>query len=208
MMNYIDKLKSKLSYIKSNFKPIAKPFTEVIQTQVEKIYKFDLSSEIDANEVVNLIYKFRETVPYSNEGKTTVFAWHSDFDTHKKTSNFDPLIKIIQEKLNSVGPTYMWPEYEVAYPILESWAGIYKKTEYTMPHIHGPMQYAAVYYAKAEEKCSPIVFKNSKKDLEIVPTTNTLLIFSGRAWHYVPKSTSDDERIMFAANFLISFNKK
>jgi hypothetical protein len=207
-MNHIDKLKSKLSSVKKDFKPITEPFTEVKQTQVEKIYKFDLSSEIDANEVVNLIYKFRETVPYSNKGKTTVFAWHSHFDTHKKTSNFDPLIKIIQEKLNSVGPTYMWPEYEVTYPILESWAGIYKKTEYTIPHAHEPMQYAAVYYAKAEENCSPIVFKNSKKDLEIVPTTNTLLIFSGRAWHYVSKSTSDDERIIFAANFVISVTKK
>ena len=70
------------------------------------------------------------------------------------------------------------------------------------------MHYVAVYYAKAEENCSPIVFLNSKKDLEIVPTTNTLLICSGKVWHYVPKSTSDDERIMFAANFLMSCNKK
>ena len=207
-MNHIDKLKSKLSSIKSNFKPITEPFTEVTQSQVEKIYKFDLSSEIDANEVVNLIYKFRETVPYSNKGKTNVFAWHSDFFTHTKTSDFDPLIKIIQEKLNSVGPENNWARYEVTYPITESWAGIYKKTEYTVPHSHGHMHYAAVYYAKAEEDCSPIVFKTLDKDLEIATTTNTLLIFSGRAWHYVPKSTSDNERIIFAANFVTSFLQK
>ena len=207
-MNHIDKLKSKLASVKSNFKHIAEPFTEVKQPQVEKIYKFDLSSEIDANEVVNLIYKFRETVPYSNKGKTNVFAWHSDYFTHIKTSDFDPLIKIIQEKLNSVGPTYKFPRYEVTYPILESWAGIYKKTEYTIPHAHGDVQYAVVYYAKAEEDCSPIVFKTLDKDLEIVPTTNTLLIFSGRVLHYVPKSTSDNERIIFAANFATSFLQK
>jgi len=207
-MNHINKLKSKLSSIKSNFKPIAEPFTEVKQTQVEKIYKFDLSSEIDANEVVNLIYKFRETVPYSNKGKTNVFAWHSHFDTHKKTSNFDPLIEIIQNKLSSLGSRYQSENYEVTYPIADSWVGIYKKNEFTVPHMHQPVHYAAVYYAKAEKDCSPIVFKNAKKDLEIVPTTNTLLIFSGRTWHYVPKSTSDDERIMFAANFLISYTKK
>jgi hypothetical protein len=207
-MNHIDKLKSKLSSIKSNVRLRAKPFTEVKQTQVEKIYKFDLSSEIDANEVVNLIYKFRETVPYSNAGKTNVFAWHSNYDTHIKTSDFDPLIKIIQEKLNSVGPTYQIPRYVATYPIADSWVGIYNKTEYTVPHEHSITHYAAVYYAKAEEDCSPIVFKNSKKDLEIVPTTNTLLIFSGRAWHYVPKSTSDHERIFFAANFVTSFSQK
>ena len=207
-MNHINKLKNKLSSIKSNFKPIAEPFTEVKQTQIEKIYKFDLSSEIDANEVVNLIYKFRETVPYSNKGKTNVFAWHSDYLTHKKTSDFDPLIKIMQNKLSLIGPTNNWPWYEVTYPITESWAGIYNKTEYTVPHAHEPVQYAAVYYAKAEEDCSPIVFKTLDKDLEIVPTTNTLLIFSGRAWHYVPKSTSDNERIIFAANFVTSFSQK
>ena len=207
-MNHIDKLKSKLSSIKSNFKPMAETFTEVTQPQIEKIYKFDLSSEIDANEIVNLIYKFRETFPYSNKGKTNVFAWHSDYFTHIKTPDFDPLIKIIQEKLNSVGPANNWPRYEVTYPIADSWAGIYKKTEYTEPHTHGFIHYAAVYYAKAEEDCSPIVFKTLDKDLKIFPTTNTLLICSGRAWHYVPKSTSDHERIFFAANFLISYTKK
>jgi len=207
-MNHLNKLKDKLSSVKKDIKPMAEPFAEIKQTHLEKIYKFDLSSEIDANEVVNLIYKFRETVPYSNKGKTNVFAWHSDYLTHKKTSDFDPLIKIIQNKLSLIGPTNNWPCYEVTYPITESWAGIYNKTEYTVPHAHEPVQYAAVYYAKAEENCSPIVFKTLDKDLEIVPTTNTLLIFSGRARHYVPRSILDDERIIFAANFTISFSEK
>jgi len=205
-MNYIDKLKSKLSSLDSKTKTA--PWAEVNQNHIENIYKFDLSSEIDANEVVNLIYKFRENVPYSNKGKTNVFAWHSDFDTNKKTSDFDPLIEIIKNKLSSLGNKYQPKNYDITYLIADSWVGIYNKTEYTIPHTHEPTHYAAVYYAKAEENCSPIVFKNSKKDLEIVPTTNTLLIFSGRTWHYVPKSTSDDERIMFAANFLISYTKK
>jgi len=207
-MNHIDKLKSKLSSVKKDFQPMVEPFAEVNQTQIESIYKFDLSSEIDADEVVNLIYKFRENIPYSNKGKTNVFAWHSDFDTHIKTSDFNPLIKIIQEKLSLIGPTNNWPSYEVTYPIADSWAGIYNKTEYTVPHAHEPVQYAAVYYAKAEENCSPIVFKTLDKDLEIVPTTNTLLIFSGRARHYVPRSILDDERIIFAANFATSFLEK
>ena len=207
-MNYIDKLKSKLSSVKKDFQPMVEPFAEVNQTQIESIYKFDLSSEIDADEVVNLIYKFRENIPYSNKGKTNVFAWHSDFDTHIKTSDFNPLIKIIQEKLSLIGPTNNWPSYEVTYPIADSWAGIYNKTEYTVPHAHEPVQYAAVYYAKAEENCSPIVFKTLDKDLEIVPTTNTLLIFSGRVRHYVPRSILDGERIIFAANFVKSFLEK
>ena len=207
-MNHITKLKSKLSSVKKDFNPMTIPMVQISQTHLEKIYKFDLSSEIDANEVVNIIYKFRETVPYSNKGKTNVFAWHSNFDTHIKTSDFDSLIETIQNKLRLIGPTHDWEEYEVTYPITESWAGIYKKTEYTIPHAHEPVQYAAVYYAKAEEDCSPIVFKTLDKDLEIVPTTNTLLIFSGRAWHYVPRSTSDNERIIFAANFVTSFSQK
>ena len=208
-MNHITKLKDKLFSVSNKTEPqTTKPWATIKQVQDEKIYKFDLSSEIDANEVVNLIYKFRENVPYSNEGKTNVFAWHSNFDTHKKTSDFDSLIKIMQDKLSLIGPTHNWPWYEVTYPILESWAGIYKKTEFTVPHTHEPVNYAAVYYAKANRNCSPIVFKTLNKDLEIVPTTGTLLIFSGRANHYVPRSILDDERIMFAANFLISFNKK
>ena len=207
-MNYIDKLKSKLSSVKTNFNSMTEPFAEVKQTYTENIFKFDLSSEIDANEVVSIIYKFRENFPYSYKGKTNVFAWHSDFNTHEKTSDFNPLIKIMQDKLRLSGPTHNWPLYEITYPIVESWAGIYNKTEYTELHSHGDVHYVAVYYAKAEENCSPIVFLNSKKDLEIVPTTNTLLIFSGRARHYVPRSILDDERIIFAANFTTSFLEK
>ena len=207
-MTHINKLKEKLASAPKKVPPLANENVTIYETvlkYVDQIYQFDLSSEIDADVIVNLIYSFRKNYPYSNEGKTNVYAWHSDFFAHKQTSDFNPLIEVIKNKLWKIDPIAQnYPDFETSFKLLESWVGIYKQTEYTVPHDHGPVKYAAVYYAKAEENCSPIVFKTTDKDMSIVPKTNTLVIFSGKAMHYVPKSTSDDDRIIFAANFTSS----
>ena len=195
-MNHIDKLKSKLSSIKEKILPSY----ELEQLYKDNIYQLDLSSEIDANTIVNLVYKFKEQYPIPN--KSNVFAWHSDYDTHKKTSDFDILINVIENKLKLIADTR--PEF--INKVLDSWVAIYNKTEYAQWHNHSAdyCRWSVVYYAKAEENCSPIVFKN----LEIVPKTNMLLIFPSRTNHMVRKSYSDAERIIFAANLDIMLIQK
>jgi hypothetical protein len=188
-MNHVDKLKNKLSNIKEKLLPTF----ELTNTYIDPIYQFDLSTEIDAGATVNLIFKYKEHYPISNK-RSNILSWNSDYDTHKKTTDFDILIKIIENKVKLIEDT----RNGFVNKVLDSWVAIYNKTEYAQWHNHSDThaKWAAVYYAKAEENCSAIVFKN----LEIVPKTNMLLIFPSRMNHMVRKSISDTERIIFAAN--------
>ena len=199
MMNHIDKLKKKLVSVKTTEKIL--PFYVMEQKYIDKIYKLDLSSEIDSDTIVNLIYKFKEQYPISNT--SNLFSWHSDYDTHSKTSDFDTLIVVIENKLKFIETNN---RDGFVNKVLDSWVAIYNKTEYAQWHSHSDnsgSRWSVVYYAKAEENCAPIVFK----DLEIVPKTNMLLIFPARAYHMVRKSHSDIERIIFAANLDIVYVK-
>lgn len=189
-MNHIDKLKSKLDSVKTTERIL--PSHEIEQKYIDKIYKLDLSSEIDSNSIVNLIFKYKEQYPISN--KSSLKTWHSEYHTHKKTSDFDTLIHVIENKLKLIDDT----RDQFVNTVFESWVAIYKRSEYAGWHNHSDnrFRWSVVYYAKAEENCAPIVFK----DLEIVPKTNMLLVFPSRAYHMVRKSQSDIERIIFSAN--------
>lgn len=197
-MSYISKLKNKINSVEQD--EIPEPAYQITQTFVEPIYKFDLSSEIDADTIVNHVYNFKEKYPISN--KTNVHAWHSQYDTHYKTNDFDMLISTIQNKLNLIEKIFR-PNFKIDSVLLDSWVAIYNKTEYTQMHHHHKARWASVYYAKAEEHCAPIVFTG----LEIKPKTGMLLLFPGRVKHMVRKELSDIERIIFSANFDFTFFK-
>ena len=192
MTNHIDKLKNKLLSVTK-----IEPTYEIEQTYSDPIYQFDLSSEISSSDIVKYVYDFKKTYPISR--KSTIVAWHSDYDAHEKTTDFNPLIELIQIKVNLIEDNIPG----ISNKLLDSWVAIYNKSEYTKMHNHAYARWAVVYYAKAEENCAPIVFK----DLEIIPKTNMLLVFPGRMQHMVRASTSDVDRIVFAANFDLLNNR-
>ena len=192
MTNHINKLKNKLLSVTK-----IEPTYEIEQTYSDPIYQFDLSSEINSSDVVKYVYEFKKNYPISRE--SSIIAWHSDWDTHKKTTDFNPLIESIQLKVNSIEGHVP----EISNKLLHSWVAIYNKSEYTKIHDHGHARWSTVYYAKAEAHCAPIVFK----DLEIIPKTNMLLIFPGRMKHMVRASASDVDRIVFASNFDLLSNR-
>ena len=173
------------------------PSYELKQIYTDKIYQIDLSSEIDANTIVNSIYKFKENYPISNS--SNILSWHSNWDTHKRTTDFDILVTTIENKLKLIEETR--PGF--VNKVLDSWVAIYNKTESALWHNHcnefDNNGWAVVYYAKAEKNAAPILFKN----LEIVPKTNMLLVFPARAYHMVRESSSNIERIIFSANLNI-----
>ena len=171
------------------------PFYELKQTYIDKIYQIDLSAEIDATTIVNSVYKFKEQYPMSNT--SNILSWHSDYNTHEKTRDFDTLINVIENKLTLIEKTR--PGFVNKF--LDCWVAIYNKTESAQWHNHcqdfdNTFGWAVVYYAKAEKNAAPILFKN----LEIVPKTNMLLVFPSRAYHMVRPSVSNLERIVFAGN--------
>jgi len=195
-MSYLNKLKTRIVSIEKH--KIPEPAYQIKQSSIEPIYKFDLSLEIDADTIVNHVYNFKEKYPISNT--TNIHAWHSHYDTHHKTNDFDELITTIKNKIYLI-ENFSRPTFTLDTVLIDSWVAIYNKTEYTQIHAHHWFRWACVYYAKAEEDCAPIVFTG----VEIKPKTGMLLLFPGRTKHMVRKSTSDIERIIFAANFDLSF---
>ena len=203
-MSFSDKLKTKISSIEKDLpiEPGSKPDPtyEITQSSIEPIYQFDLSEDIDATTIVNCIYNFKEKYPISNT--SNIHAWHSDYDTHRRTKDFDNLIEIIKNKLNLVRGNRGVLNKD--FIILDSWVAIYNKDDRTAWHDHGFIKWVAVYYARAEENCSPIVFNN----LKIKPKTNMLLLFPGRVRHMVERSSSDIERIIFSAGIEESYSER
>jgi hypothetical protein len=194
-MSYLNKLKTRIVSIEKH--KIPKPAYQVTQTFIEPIYKFDLSSEINSDTIVNHVYNFKEKYPTSNS--SNVHAWHSHYKTHYKTNDFDTLILSIKNKLKLIEAD-LNHDFNIDFFLLDSWVAIYNKTDYSNMHHHYPARWAAIYYAKAEEDCSPIVFTG----IEIKPKTSMLLLFPGRTRHMVRKSSSNRERIIFSANFDIT----
>jgi hypothetical protein len=197
-MAFVDKLQNRLNHVQ-NFVDCS-PALTITQEIESNVFEFDLSTEINANEIVALIYKHQEQFPESNS--TNVNAWHSGYKTHTQTDVFNKLIKVIEQRVDLVmrsDNNGILKEFKMRPCVNQSWAIIYEKDDYTKWHNHTPSNYSVVYYAQANENTAPLVF-NKTKELEIKPKTNMLVVFQGYTNHMVPKLDNDDKRICFAAN--------
>ena len=178
------------------------PVLTVTQEVESNIFEFDLSDEINAEEIVELIYKYREQYPESNT--SNVYAWHSGYRTHTQTNVFDQLIKVIEQRVDLVmrsDNNRALKDFTMYPKVVDSWAIIYEKDDHTKWHNHTPANYSVVYYAHATKDSAPLVFKKTKDaNVEIEPLTNKLVVFNGYTNHMVPKLDNENQRICFAAN--------
>jgi hypothetical protein len=77
------------------------------------------------------------------------------------------------------------------------WGAMYKKGDYSEPHAHSPAFLSWVYYVKASEKSSPIIFRDG---YNYQPKSGYGIIFPGWLIHEVPPEEYDDERIIVVGN--------
>jgi hypothetical protein len=199
-MAFVDKLQNRLNHVQ-NFVD-CEPALTITQEIESNVFEFDLSKEINAEEIVALIYKHREQFPESNV--TNVNAWHSGYRTHKQTTVFDSLIKVIEQRVDLVMRSdndRILKDFKMYPKVVDSWAIIYEKNDHTKWHNHTPANYSVVYYARADADTAPLVFKKTKEhSIEIKPRTNMLVVFQGYANHMVPKLDNENQRICFSAN--------
>lgn len=182
-----DKLKNKLAEQKSY-----KPKTYVIETKVNSIISvYDINFDINANQIVESILTYKSKFPESN--LSNVKAWHSNYGIHHQVPDFDKLVQIVENRVLD----NLSNNYARSVECMESWAIIYRKGDKTIHHKHSDQQYSAVYYAKAENNPSPIIFDNN---LSIIPKTGMLICFPGWVYHSVPEITSEQERICMSFN--------
>ena len=199
-MAFVDKLQNRLNHVQ-NFVNCT-PTLTITQDIESNVFEFDLSDEVDADHIVELILKYREQFPVSNT--TNVNAWHSSYRTHKQTTSFDSLINIIEQRVDLVmrsDNNHVLKDFKMHPKVVDSWAIIYEKNDHTKWHNHTPANYSVVYYARADENATPLVFKKTQEhNIEIKPKTNMLVVFQGYTNHMVPKLEVENQRICFSAN--------
>lgn len=196
MQTHLDKLKNKIQ--EQNYELI-----HVGSNVILPIIVFDLSTKINADNLVSEIFEFRKKFPTSmssyNYDKTYVRAWHSDFFTHKLTNILDELLAVKKEKIK-----HLYKEIEPT--IYETWINIYHKGDQAVRHRHSAFGLASVYYPYVEENPTPIIFDGDNDNRhEIVPKKNMLIIFHSMLYHAVPE-ISENQRISIASNFNIEHN--
>ena len=117
--------------------------------------------------------------PKGNE--SNVKAWHSSWDTHLQSANYEPIIDLAMSSIDFISNNFFKAFNK--FKLFNFWVMIYEEGEYTVPHTHFPSTFACVYYVDVEEGCSPLVFEDK---LEVKPENGLLVIFPAILKHEVP----------------------
>ena len=176
--------------------------THTLSNKDANIFEFDISQEIDLLEVKQIVSNYRNNFKVSRVSSAS--GWHSSYFTHLKDTSFQPLVQLIERKMNAeVSPIICSPSFVSAiWTVLESWALVYDRFTYVEEHSHHNLCYSSVCYISAEN-CSSIHFN----DYEIVPSTGKLLFFPGFLKHRVAAMLpKHGERIAFACNLYPEFD--
>lgn len=194
----------------------AEIFTNLSQKQVViqkdlpvPLYIFDISKLVDRNEIVQLVYDYRDKFPVSRT--STIKGWHSDYFAHTnfidtRSEKLLSTIKNIAEKIINRG----YAE-NVRANIFNVWYNILNKGDKIHPHHHLPdglidtNQYSIVYYPKTQDDMSPIIFENN---FEILPKNDMLLLFPSYLVHSVDELTTTEDRISISANIALAGKEK
>jgi hypothetical protein len=128
--------------------------------------------------------------------RTNVKAIMSSYFIWNETQVFNLLIDNILKKINLALPASSFsPNF--TYSLEASWFAIYKSDHYTVPHHHLPADISFIYYLKANDSSSPLVFDQA--NFVIKPHDNLLVIFPSYLTHEVPIHKGED-RICLAGN--------
>lgn len=83
---------------------------------------------------------------------------------------------------------------------IDAWVGIYKKGHYAISHSHYPSLVTFVYYLQVDDNNpTPLIFTDN--NFTFTPSTNSLIIFPGYMYHFVPEHKSNIDRIVISGNF-------
>jgi len=141
-----------------------------------------------------MIEDYRASNPKSNT--TNVKAWHTHYMLHRSEPKFLPFIDMVYGYIKSLCREHYYVGENIDFACSNFWAMMYEEGDYTLPHIHFPANFSAVYYIDVEPDASPIVFGNS---VRVQPENGMLLIFPGDVLHSVPETKG--KRTLVSMNF-------
>ena len=144
------------------------------------IFVLEIGDQFNVAELISQHRKNDNTNHPSN-----VKAWRSSFFTHQETNLFDDVVKYLVDKCDETIAEYY--DAHVKHECIQMWVMEYEKGNYAARHSHYPADWSAVFYAKMDEKSSPVVIENS---VVINPKSGTLVLFPGTLEHKVLPTSS------------------
>lgn len=84
--------------------------------------------------------------------------------------------------------------------ITDMWGAVYHKGDSADMHMHHPAAFSFVYYLKASDKSSPLIFPTCENGFRVRPLSGLITLFPGHLNHAVPEQMHDEERIVIAGN--------
>lgn len=187
---------------KSLVKTQSEPAFYISQEIKFPVFVFDLHDEVDNEQILSKMFIDWDN---SNRKDLVIDGYQSTYikkDNERFYDYFD-LIQTIENKANSVSTQ--------KYKVNAYWYVVYKKNSRQNWHDHvtgaenGGIVLSAVYYAKVDDKSSPLVFLTTGNQLyKFQPKQQQLILFDSRLRHCVPENDSDDLRVSFAFNLINS----
>lgn len=139
-------------------------------------------------------YKIGDSID-REKNYTNVKAIMSSYEIWTESDLYNPLLDkilhIVKDKI------YTKINQDLKYDILNAWTAIYKEGHYTIKHTHIPSTISFVYYLKANDFSSPLIFEDCK--FEVKPHDDLLVLFPSYLPHSVPIHKGED-RICLAGN--------
>tara|TARA_B100001939_G_C16643222_1_gene488533 strand:- start:37 stop:498 length:462 start_codon:yes stop_codon:yes gene_type:complete len=131
------------------------------------------------------LVRFLENHHDAQNRETNVKATMTDWTLNWNSQPVDDFKKFILSSTNSK-------------TIVNFWANIYRRGDYTIKHDHIRTKQSVVYFLKSKPNFAPLIV-DSKPSI-IKPLEGRMVIFPGSLKHCVPVHFSDETRITLAAN--------
>ena len=153
----------------------------------------------------------------NNGGKNWFTEIKTSFGTHNlvEDENFSEIITLVNDRVISYNNFFKCATKNILCDY--AWFNIYENGDYQEVHHHSNSIYSGVFFLKAPEKSSPLVFFNLSDHLErceydiidennmnnfsLYPVENTFVLFKSYIKHMVPKHKGQEKRLSLSFNF-------
>lgn len=168
---------------------------DLFKISVERIHIEEWASNKD---------RILDLIPESNDWEK--HTKYSDYlDPHSHTEYRKEFCSLISPYLDQLHEISLYKFRSITH----MWCQRYERLDYIVPHNHGGLGYACVFYAKLEEEHDGTLFFSSFADENGIQQCTTvpvvegdLVVFPSNLMHMAAPHDSDGERVIISFNLL------
>ena len=151
-------------------------------------------NENTRSSLIELILEHGDEQNHASNVKADMTDWHM----HEKYKEFKELSIFAEAVANELFNA------DITIYTQECWGAVYRKGEETINHTHWGYLWSWCYYLKVPNDAPPLRFEDvgdgKTASLDVYPKEDDIIVFPSWISHSVPKSQSDNKRIMVAGN--------